>query len=344
MRLIARLLRAFLVLAGLFAALYGLGLTVALIARMISGETLTIIGLFNSLLPLILLPSFIFLIFSLFIMFRRKSRATGLRLFLLQLPGVIAFFALYSWYILPPTDSTPADNSSQMTIWTHNVYYANQDVDSVAGIVRAADPDLIALQELGATLAGLLADELRADYPHQVMNPQGESVAGKGFLSRYPITESMHWQTGALLQQRIVLDVAGNEIIFYNFHAPTPYHFPFGYRPAGRSRDITELLNRVEADTAPVIVAGDFNMSDQSNDYWRMTQPFEDAYRGVGSPFGFTFPDFQRFNPALEIQPPLLRIDYVFHSDDFRPIDAQVWPTSGRSDHRPLRVQLAYQN
>ncbi len=38
---------------------------------------------------------------------------------------------------------------------------------------------------------------------------------------------------------------------------------------------------------------------------------------------------------------PLARIDYVFHSEGLRAVEAHVWPTSGYSDHHPLFVQLA---
>src|SRR5690606_32794492 len=37
-----------------------------------------------------------------------------------------------------------------------------------------------------------------------------------------------------------------------------------------------------------------------------------------------------------------LRIDYVFHSEEWRALDARIRPWDGESDHRPVLVRLAY--
>jgi endonuclease/exonuclease/phosphatase (EEP) superfamily protein YafD len=57
-----------------------------------------------------------------------------------------------------------------------------------------------------------------------------------------------------------------------------------------------------------------------------------DAFAEIGSGMGFTFE---------ELNIPVARIDYVFHTDDFRAVEARVLEDTAGSDHRPLFVTLA---
>jgi len=47
------------------------------------------------------------------------------------------------------------------------------------------------------------------------------------------------------------------------------------------------------------------------------------------------------FPRHIPCSPSLVRIDYVFHSDKFTAINADVLRSTGGSDHRPLVVTLA---
>jgi vancomycin resistance protein VanJ len=74
---------------------------------------------------------------------------------------------------------------------------------------------------------------------------------------------------------------------------------------------------------------------------------FDDAYREVGWGLGWTFPDFTQPS-AQPVQTsilsalgrPVTRIDFIFHNGALRPVSAQVWPTSGGSDHRPVMAEF----
>ena len=100
---------------------------------------------------------------------------------------------------------------------------------------------------------------------------------------------------------------------------------------------VEDLLNRALAEQAPVIMLGDFNMTDRFHVYRLITQHFTDAYRGVGaSGFGFSYPHGKR-----AWLPPLVRLDYLFYSPAFTGLSSELWPQSGSSDHRPLLTRLA---
>ena len=87
------------------------------------------------------------------------------------------------------------------------------------------------------------------------------------------------------------------------------------------------------------LLVRDFNMSDQSADYWRIASRHEDAYRSAGWGLGFTFSSLL---PHIGWTPALARLDYVFYDESFETLEARVWPHSGGSDHLPVFVTLQW--
>jgi endonuclease/exonuclease/phosphatase family metal-dependent hydrolase len=63
-----------------------------------------------------------------------------------------------------------------------------------------------------------------------------------------------------------------------------------------------------------------------------------DAFREAGSGMGFTFPASIR--STIRSLPPLLRIDYVWYSDQFSIRRVSVAGDSGTSDHHPVVARL----
>jgi endonuclease/exonuclease/phosphatase family metal-dependent hydrolase len=119
----------------------------------------------------------------------------------------------------------------------------------------------------------------------------------------------------------------------------------FSTRPRGAEIDI--VLEQAAKDSGAILIIGDFNMTDQNEDYQRITARFGDAFHAVGNGMGFTFPDLSSFQSLPNYWPlpirlfPFLRLDYIFHNAAFRPIAARVWPTAGGSDHRSIWAELA---
>jgi hypothetical protein len=88
----------------------------------------------------------------------------------------------------------------------------------------------------------------------------------------------------------------------------------------------------------PFIVAGDFNICEHSVIYGELAARMADSFREAGTGFGTSWP----LPVAKEIPvfvPPLVRIDYIWHSKHFRAIDASQGPRLG-SDHLPLFATL----
>lgn len=101
------------------------------------------------------------------------------------------------------------------------------------------------------------------------------------------------------------------------------------------------LLKRIEAETMPTIVLGDWNLPDFGPRYRRLTKQLQDAHRVAGEGLGYTFPGDLSSWSALGR--PWMRIDYVLADREHWEIhDCQVQSgkDAARSQHRALKVTM----
>ncbi len=329
----------------LYVALTGAsGLSVSgfLLLRALVGESLTIVAVFNTFLHLLVLPSLLILPLSLLL--RRP------RLALTQAAPVALFLASYGVSFLPRGNAS-AQLSATLTLLTYNIHSEAEHLDPMVSLIREANADVVALQELRGAAAERFRKEFANLYPYQALHPSDENASGQGVLSRYPITADEYWRNQqfsfALGHQRVEIDFSSKPITLYNAHPVHPAMTGKWFDALPRGQEINVILERASKDQSPVLIAGDFNMPDQSEDYFRVTSQYGDSFRESGWGMGFSFPDLSQqqsipsYIPTTLPFPPFMRLDYVFHSRDFQAVEARVWPTSGGSDHRPLFVTLA---
>jgi len=229
------------------------------------------------------------------------------------------------------------------TVMAYNVLYLNTDVDGVAGQIAAFAPDLVALRELEPPMARALESRFADEYPYRRFE------RGCGFFSRYPIREYEAFQLvpgeGDRVQ-RLVLDVEGRPLNVLSVHPRSPplrgFHLPglplgipTGFDNTKRDADVSALVARLDGMETPLVVMGDFNLTDQQALYPALTRRLRDAHRESGWGLGFTFTRF----PRLGL--PTWRIDYVFHSPDLVALSTTVGDWGG-SDHRPVIARLAF--
>jgi vancomycin resistance protein VanJ len=314
---------------------YGLNVSVFLLLRLAVGEQWVIIGWFNSFVHLLVIPSVVLLPVALLL--RRRIAAA-----LLVLPLLVCL-SIYVPVFLPRPALAAPEGVPQLSVLTYNLKSQATNLEPLTQVIREADADVVALQELSEAAAAHLDSELAGIYPYRALHPQpGAPIPGQGILSRYPITSDMYWRI-YLGHQRVTLDVAGQEITLYNVHPGQPLSRG-GF--ARRQEELSAVLDRVRAETGPLLLVGDFNMSDQSDLYREITALYGDAYRQAGAGMGFTFPagvpQFQALSDTVRLRIlPLARLDYIFHDAAFLPVAARVWPESGGSDHRPVLATLA---
>lgn len=310
---------------------YGMNTTLYLLLRAIVGERWSIIGLFNSYFHLLILPAVILLPLSLLL--RR-------RWLVIELAAPFFFFiSTYGGQFLPRNVNVPAD-VPQLHLLSFNINKDNQQVDQMIRVIRDSNADVVAIQELSPQLAKAADEQLADLYSYRAFHPQTD-FSGQGVLSRYPLSNDEFWQIN-LGHQHVDVDWNGQTITLFNVH---PIHPLRGFRFDGEARamEVNDVLRRTETITTPLLIVGDFNMTNLSDDYARVTDRYGDTYEQVGWGMGFGFPNFAN---AFHIRfiPPLARIDYIFHDTHFQPVEIYVGNDSAGSDHFPVYATLALVN
>jgi len=104
---------------------------------------------------------------------------------------------------------------------------------------------------------------------------------------------------------------------------------------AQRGDEVEEIARRIEGETLPVIVAGDFNSTADNWTYRRLRTagaPRADAFRTAGG---------LRWGRTYHAERPFVRIDFVLADKAFEVTSARTHAV-GFSDHRPVRVTLRW--
>ena len=151
-------------------------------------------------------------------------------------------------------------------------------------LIRQANADIVALQEMSPE-ASLAFDTQLADvYPYRALfpAPDDNSFHGRGLLSRYPIDESKSWPVGYPIPFRLMRAVVniGYPITIYNFHAPPSNpRFGKGFDIHPRSKQIDITLGLIGQETGAVLWMGDFNTNDADVNYPKIVAKLKDTYR-----------------------------------------------------------------
>lgn len=237
-----------------------------------------------------------------------------------------------------------------LTVMTYNIHQGRDadgvlDLDRIAGVIRAQNADLVALQEVGrhwsadsafrdqaADLGRLLSMEFvfGANLDRDPPEPGApRRQYGTATLSSRPVLESQNIllpRASAENEQRglLVLDVEldGARFRLHNAH--------LGVSAQDRELQVAAILAELDKATAPYALLGDFNALPTAPELAPLFERLRDAWTLAGDGDGFTF-------PATD---PTARIDYVL-------VPAQVGATAARvpaelaSDHRPLVAELA---
>jgi vancomycin resistance protein VanJ len=231
-------------------------------------------------------------------------------------------------FLLKPAEPT---TGFPLKVMTYNVHHRNQVSEPIIARILEEDADLVALQELTPDLSEDLVQALEGRYPYHTLKTS-RSRWGQGLLSRYPL-EQLAGGSSYRYQPAIVQTPAG-QITLLNIHTPSLY--PFGWKEDWeKQRDFVQTLaGQIAGTEGPVVVVGDFNTTPQSENYALLRRNLRDAFLDSGWGFGFSYPATPKF--GIRLPTPLVRIDYIFHSEHFGSLDSRVLGDSGGSDHRPV--------
>lgn len=256
------------------------------------------------------------------------------------------WFAVPAMYhpVEPPTGAT-------VKVVSFNVQGSNAELKRATDWLLETGPDLIVLQETAEGYDERLAP-LYEVYAHE------DHIEGSArIFSRYPILERQVLiieEKPGRAALRLLLNADGRQLAVYAVHFSLPLK-PRGeddsdadiglspllrYNERRRNAQIHNLLELLESETSPFIVAGDFNMSDASLIYDGIAARMQDAWRSAGNGAGRTWPVAEAIHWPRVILP-FLRIDYVWHSEGLRATAATVGEPIG-SDHLPLSVEIEW--
>jgi vancomycin resistance protein VanJ len=261
----------------------------------------------------------------------RGGRAARIILALALLVGGVRFGpGLVS---LPPAVPSGA---ATLAVTSWNLEAGEPSLGALLGGIRTSTADVVVLQELTPMHADALADDpsVHERFPYFVFRDK-PGVTGIGVISRHRILESSWLDDPALLHAR--LDVAGRAVDVVTVH-PLPAVIgglgviPVEYDPSRRDaafRTIRTVVDPLLASGAPLVLAGDFNVTDREPGYGDVSAGLRDAFAEAGVGLGATWrPSSVEWLPFG-----LLRIDHLFSSPGVRPTAYRVDCSPRASDH-----------
>jgi endonuclease/exonuclease/phosphatase (EEP) superfamily protein YafD len=305
-------------------------------------------ALLNTAVPYLFAPLVLWLPFG--VLYRRREYWLGL------MPAVGLFLWLYGQLFLPHWPSIAHADNDRLTIMTFNIWGYSYKPETAQAIRETGPADVVVIQELSHPMEETLVKELSDIYPYHVYGTHWYDRS-MGVFSRYPLEEidaSELGNSGWLIQKIYVRSDRTNnqDFVLYNVH-PDSTHLRRAYTSRElvireieqsfqrRARLIQILLDDISRQSAPVIVAGDFNSTDQNDVYDLMSKELTDAHRAAGWGFGHTFPAYTGRFHSVPIFARQIRIDMIFFSpDDFEALKTEVGQIAGESDHLPVIVEL----
>jgi len=303
-------------MCGLVAALVTCGLWLAFLAGFL-GLIAWPFDLFANFRPQYL-GSFAICAVALTIVRRRRMAAVA---FL----GVVATTASMAAYFNEP--ARPAVAGEQFKLVTFNLWFRNDDVARAARYLERTRADAIVLQEVDLARLERLTSELRS-YPYHVQTPNVRY--GLVIFSRTPLSEVEHLQNPAQVTRitRAKLRWRDTQITIIGAHLTWPM------RPAlarERAKELDMIADRVQRESGPVLVAGDFNLTPWSRFFARFVERSGLADCALGHGIHGSWPS--------QVGIARIRIDQCFASRHWSASSVSVGPTLG-SDHLPVTINL----
>ena len=264
---------------------------------------------------------------------------------LLQL--LCAIFLLWMPAAAQNTPRVAPVGSTEVTVMTYNLGNDLTDPDELMPFLEQSGADIIGLQEVSPQTAEAIETNLTSTYPHQAVF--GLGIPGKALLSKYPIIDRQFLSSNPERPDLLAtLDIDGVQTTVIVAHPPPPKLTASGVKsgPEGNEQ-FASLIQAISRTNGPVLLMADLNIT-QHHDLYEQLESIGlvDAYAETGSGLGYTYPArmsaLDDVSQTLADAPmvPLLRIDYIWGSSHWYPLDANVGEDAG-SDHLPVVVRMA---
>lgn len=220
-----------------------------------------------------------------------------------------------------PARRVAAANPS-LRILSANLYYNNPQIETLIAEIKAADADVILLQEAFRSWWQALEDnDMFSLYPYQINTPGSSTV----ILSRWPLED---WVEGSFKAATIFVE--GQPIRLINVHAP--YLFNRGGTEAIDAY-YERLHEQLALEEGPLVVAGDLNVTQYSGWYRSlMREGLQSCHPLTGRGRVTTWPNGK-------IPVPAIRLDHALISSELACLSIVEGQGPG-TDHKPLIFDL----
>jgi endonuclease/exonuclease/phosphatase (EEP) superfamily protein YafD len=269
--------------------------------------------------------------------------------------ALVTIFLLYKFgiYFLFIEKKCQYTDNKSISILTHNTAQHLSKWENINILIHKYNPNIIFLQELDKYKIKKYWNKLLKKYPYQTSFFDINKTIGMGVLSKYPILKVENFKLvkeSLVFQQKIEIKIDNQIFSLYNIHLTFPWikkiknplfsKIPWlFYDEEIRHKEIEILIKKIKNDKNIIIMSGDFNFTDRSLDYQKVSNLLTDNYRKVGYGMGYTWPINR--TPSVNINPaiPIIRIDYIFTSKILKPCFGKVLTETG-SDHKPLFIKI----
>ena len=237
---------------------------------------------------------------------------------------VTALLALAVWPQWFPARGKADPASESLTVYSANLWARNTDVRAMAASIKAANPDVVLLVELGDAPSSEL-DTLLPDHQYRLVSSVGNrNVAPARALvaSRWPLEAFEENTSDRLVALSARSETPLGPVAFTSVHLTRPWPYRQQFVQVGQVEDLAVERERLGQ---TVIVAGDFN-SVSSGLIGRQMKETTGLVPAPGFPGTW---------PTKYPSPLGITIDQVWHSPDLVLTERKLGRKNG-SDHRPV--------
>lgn len=302
-----------------------------------------------SLLNMFAFEIFLFLIpFTLVGIFLRVRR-----LQVASLVALVLFAVTFGKFFIPKQKPVPS-SPDVLKVMTYNMLVFTPDVSKVADVIREESADIVFMQETSFAMAEYLQTEMLDEYPYQIHDPSDVPI-GNSVISKLPF-ESIDFEMGDYwVGKPILLAVNwnGQTIHAVNFHMQ-PTSLGLVAKPERinqvnevRLQQARRMVGFMRENPAPVVFGGDANEVFLNDPYLALVdEGLQDVWMQAGFGLGHTFPGNKSPGTSrihfggFYVPEWLVRIDYIFASQDWEVLSAHIARTDGYSDHRGVVAYL----
>lgn len=239
------------------------------------------------------------------------------------------------------------DNTETIRVMAYNIHHANPpskpdyiDIDAIVGVIKAQDPDIVALQEVDVNIprsrsndqAEKIASKLEMNvFFGKAIDYQGGEY-GVAILSKYPLSEEVVHKLPTKAETKgepRVLTTAkvtlpdGTDIRFGSTHLDAQRD------PVNRELQINKIIEIASDEELPFIIAGDFN-----------AVPDSEVIRILDSHFKRTC---STCAPTIPVINPRRAIDFIAYKHPENKFDVEshkVIDEQYASDHLPVVADI----